>query len=215
MLCEIGMGVSCSESCSVLIACFSLTVMTSGLCCVRSVPLKKSWALNGAESLCMSCGSLEGTTLHSIPLRLPSLAMASLAQSSSRLCGKSSSDGVPSALELERRCGLRLRQIRRADLLLGVYDVMRVADAEFGLRVSRDVAGRWLELCGAAASSDRALEIESAEELERRFGPFLRIAGFAEDGVGRPGPALEVFSAHQMTPPPVPTNSRKRIPTAR
>ena len=104
--------------------------------------------------------------------------MASLARSSSRLCGKSALGGVSSALELERRCGLRLRQVRGADLLLGVYDVMRVADAEFGLRVSRDVAGRWLELCGAAASSDRALEIESAEELERRFGPFLRIAGF-------------------------------------
>ena len=121
--------------------------------------------------------------------------MASLAQSSLRLCGKSSSDGVPSALELERRCGLRLRQIRRADLLLGVYDVMRVADAEFGLRVSRDVAGRWLELCGAAASSAPALKIESEEELESRFGSFLRVAGFAQQALGGFGSALEVFAA--------------------
>ena len=119
--------------------------------------------------------------------------MASLAQSSSRLRGKSALDGVSSALELERRCGLRLRQVRAADLLLGVYDVMRVADAEFGLRVSRDVAGRWLELCGAAASPDHALEIESAEELERRFGSFLRTCGFAEEGNGRSGSALEIF----------------------
>ena len=103
--------------------------------------------------------------------------MESLELRSPRLCGKSAVDGVPSALELERRCGFRLRQIRRADLLLGVYDVMRVADAEFGLRVSRDVAGRWLELCGAAAASDHVLEIESREELERRFGPFLRTCG--------------------------------------
>ena len=119
--------------------------------------------------------------------------MASLAQSSSRLRGKSALDGVSSALELERRCGLRLQPVRAADLLLGVYDVMRVADAEFGLRVSRDVAGRWLELCGAAASPDHALEIESAEELERRFGSFLRTCGFAEEGVGRCGSRLEIF----------------------
>ena len=106
------------------------------------------------------------------------LDMASPARASSRLCGKSALGGVSSPLELERRCGHRLRQVRGADLLLGIYDVMRLADSEFGLRVSRDVAGRWLELCGAAASSVRALEIESVEELERRFGPFLRTCGF-------------------------------------
>ena len=43
--------------------------------------------------------------------------MASLAQSSSRLHGKSALDGVSSALELERRCGLRLRQVRAAERL--------------------------------------------------------------------------------------------------
>ena len=35
--------------------------------------------------------------------------------------------GVQSALELERRCGFRLRQVRGADLLLDVYDVMQTA----------------------------------------------------------------------------------------
>ena len=119
--------------------------------------------------------------------------MASLAPSSSRLRGKSSLHGVASALELERRCGLRLRQVRAADLLLGVYDVMRVADSEFGLRVSRDVAGRWLELCGAAASSVRTLEISSAEELEFRFGSFLRARGFAGAACKTGNEALLVF----------------------
>ena len=40
--------------------------------------------------------------------------------------GKSALDGVPSALELERHCGLRLRQMRRADPLLGGYDAMHI-----------------------------------------------------------------------------------------
>ena len=103
------------------------------------------------------------------------------APASSRLRGKSALGGVSSALVLERCCGVRLRQVRGANLLLGVYDVMKLAEDEFGLSVSRDVARRWLELCGAAAScSVGALVIASVEELERHCGRFLRACGFVE-----------------------------------
>ena len=84
--------------------------------------------------------SKAGSPSRSIFAAARSLDMASLEDlASPRLRGKSAKGGVPSALELERRCGRRLRQVRGADLLLGVYDVMRVADAEFGLQVSRDI----------------------------------------------------------------------------
>ena len=59
---------------------------------------------------------------------------ASIEPPASRRRTKSAPGGVGSALELERRCGFRLRQVRRAELVLRVYDVMRVADAEFGLQ---------------------------------------------------------------------------------
>ena len=95
----------------------------------------------------------------------------------SRQRAKAAPGGVGSALALERRCGFRLRQVRRAEMTLGTYDVMRLADAEFGLRVSREIARQWLELCGAAAPCCELLRIESAEEIERRFGPFLRGSG--------------------------------------
>ena len=62
-------------------------------------------------------------------------------------------------------------------MVLGTCDVMRLADAEFGLRVSREIARQWLEICGAAAPSCELLRIESANELERRCGPFLRASG--------------------------------------
>ena len=95
--------------------------------------------------------------------------------------GKSALGGVSSAMVLERCCGIRLRQVRGANLLLGVYDVMKLAEDEFGLSVSRDVARRWLELCGAAAScSVGAVVIASVEELERHCGRFLRACGFVE-----------------------------------
>ena len=88
--------------------------------------------------------------------------------------GRSPPGRKASVLDLERRCGLRLRQVRRADLLLGSYDVMRLAEEEFGLRVSRDVALQWLDLCGAADPSDVPVHmISSLDELDRRVGRFL------------------------------------------
>ena len=44
---------------------------------------------------------------------------------------------------------------------LGVYDVMHLAEAEFGLRVSRDIAWRWLETCGASAASLAKSEVSA------------------------------------------------------
>ena len=89
----------------------------------------------------------------------------SLERPASRRRCKSAPGGVGSALELERRCGLRLRQVRRAETLLGVFDVMRLADVEFGLQVSREIARQWLEACGAAVPSVVLLEVRSVEEL--------------------------------------------------
>ena len=72
--------------------------------------------------------------------------------------GKAPVDGVASPLELERRCGSRLRQVRRADLLLGVHDVMYLAEAEFGLRVSFSRVGEIQLAVGGPATEcvDRA-----------------------------------------------------------
>ena len=57
---------------------------------------------------------------------------ASAGASSTRLRGKCAPGGVASALELERRCGYRLRQLRLVETVLGVFDVMRLASEEFG-----------------------------------------------------------------------------------
>ena len=112
---------------------------------------------------------------------------------SSRRRAKSAVGGPTSALELERRCGLRLRQVRGAEMVLGTYDVMRLADAEFGLRVSREIARQWLEICGAAAPSCELLRIESADELERRCGPFLRASGVVSGMTISDEKLVEVF----------------------
>ena len=54
---------------------------------------------------------------------------------------------------LEVRCGVRLRQIRRAEMCLGTFDVVRVAQLEFDLAVAPEVARSWLAVCGSAAPS--------------------------------------------------------------
>ena len=91
---------------------------------------------------------------------------------SSRKHGKCAPDGVGSAVVLERRCGFRLRQVRRAETVLGVYDVMRLCEEEFDLSVSRDIARQWLASCGAASlrPGQRGV-IRSWQALERRCGP--------------------------------------------
>ena len=105
-------------------------------------------------------------------------APGGVAQLTSRKRAKAAPGGVGSALELEHRCGRRLRQVRSAEMALGVFDVMRLDSVEFHLEVSREVARQWLEICGAACPSHVLLRIESADELERRCGPFLRANGF-------------------------------------
>ena len=54
---------------------------------------------------------------------------------------------------LEARCGVRLRQVRRAETCLGTFDVVRVAQSEFHLAVAPEVARCWLAVCGSAAPS--------------------------------------------------------------
>ena len=54
---------------------------------------------------------------------------------------------------LEARCGVRLRQVRRAETCLGTFDVVRVAQSEFNSVVAPEVARRWLAVCGSAAPS--------------------------------------------------------------
>ena len=95
-------------------------------------------------------------------------APGGVAQRSSRKRAKSAPGGVGSALQLELLCGRRLRQVRGAETVLGVFDVLRIASVEFHLEVSREVARQWLEICGAVCPSDVLLWIESADELERR-----------------------------------------------
>ena len=123
---------------------------------------------------------------------------AALMPSLVRLRGKFAYGGVHSHLELERRCGLRLRQIRSANLLLGVFDVMSVAREEFDLEVSRDAATRWLALCGAAAPSMVFRWILSLDDLDDFCGPILAIrwAHLADHGRGLTDERLdEMFDA--------------------
>jgi hypothetical protein len=89
-------------------------------------------------------------------------APGGVAQLTSRKRAKAAPGGVGSALALEYGCGHRLRQVRRAETVLGVYDVMRLACVEFRLDVSREVARQWLEICGSADPSAVALKILSA-----------------------------------------------------
>ena len=75
--------------------------------------------------------------------------------------------------------------MRRAETVLGVYDVMRLACVAFRLDVSREVARQWLEICGSADPSAVALKILSAPRLERFCGDFLRASGFGRHAKSR------------------------------
>ena len=107
--------------------------------------------------------------------------MSSLEPPSTRKRGKCAPCGVGSALALERHLGFRLRQVRRAETVLGVYDVMRLAGEEFDLSVSRDIARQWLAACGAAAlDPEKFVVIRSRATLESRCGAVLRADGFLQ-----------------------------------
>ena len=54
---------------------------------------------------------------------------------------------------LEACCGVRLRQVRRAETCLGGFDVVRIVLSEFEMEVGPEVARRWLAVCGSAAPS--------------------------------------------------------------
>ena len=97
-----------------------------------------------------------------------------------RLVGKSALGAVSSPLDLEARFGLRLRQVRRANRILGAYDVMVLADVEIGCAVSRDVALRWLEVCGAEDPSIILVRPKDARDLDSRFGSFMILRGFLD-----------------------------------
>ena len=62
---------------------------------------------------------------------------------------KTSSARVSSVEVLEARCGFRLRQVRAAETCLGTFDLMRLAEAEFGLEVSLVLASEWLRVFGS------------------------------------------------------------------
>ena len=88
--------------------------------------------------------------------------------------------GVGSAFDLDRKCGFRLRQVRTAELLLGVNAVVRVAYDEFGLRVPREIARRWLDIWGRSACMEVLYVVHSAEQLERCCGRLLSGCGFVQ-----------------------------------
>ena len=89
---------------------------------------------------------------------------------------KTSPTGVSSVEVLEARCGFRLRQVRAAETCLGTFDLMRLAEAEFGLEVSSVLASEWLRVCGSADPDVRFVKIRSVALLERHCGGVLRRA---------------------------------------
>ena len=103
---------------------------------------------------------------------------------------KTSPTGVSSVEVLEARCGFRLRQVRKAETCLGTFDLMRLAEAEFGLEVSSVLASEWLPVFGSADPDVRLVKIPSAVLLERHCGGVLRRA----DVQGLPASFRKLFS---------------------
>ena len=97
--------------------------------------------------------------------------------------------------EPERRCGLRLRQVRRTDLPHGTYDVTRLADSELGIAVPAMLP---------MANEDytrKPFHQPPARTPKRAFCPDPNACASLETNAGTIPPFAEDYEAHHANAP--------------
>ena len=84
------------------------------------------------------------------------------------------SDGTSGHLQI---CGRRLQQVRGTKMVLGTYDVMRLADAEFSLRVrSRGSGSRFVARLPLEGCCELSRRMSSSAALVLSWDPEKEIA---------------------------------------